>query len=324
MERRLVLNASAAPTPTPVDSRLQRELLMMPCPACGANLPIRPELDTVRCDYCSTQFATPSALRERAAAYLARVRAAWADEIEARWLTSMHASAIKSNPMVMRWLMIFVLAFPFWMIMLGSGAEKMFSPYLVAVCVAFTLIASAGVILGISGPARPPSVALVVASSLGSCRACGGPVPIAEGETACRCRFCGATSVPTPEQKREMLREALQRVAPAKAASLDAYAESLRAAEEGGLVFGVLGKQSAGTISFVMLVVGFFSLIALVIYVVFNVDRPDAIRYEAGWVRPALVVGFAAIVARAVVKARRQHRARAEFETVMGRRMQRL
>jgi hypothetical protein len=74
-----------------------QELLMMPCPACGASLPIRPELDTVRCDFCSTQFATPSALRERAAAYLARIRAAWADEIEARWSFSMQQSAIKSQ-----------------------------------------------------------------------------------------------------------------------------------------------------------------------------------------------------------------------------------
>jgi hypothetical protein len=307
-----------------MDPRLQQELLMMPCPACGASLPIRPELDTVRCDFCSTQFETPSALRERAAAYLARVRAAWADEIEARWIASMHESAIKSNPIVMRSLVVFVLAFPFWIVMLASGAVEVLSPYLVAVCVAFTLLATAGVILGISGPARPPSVALVVASSLGSCRACGGPVPIAEGQTACRCRFCGATSVPTPKQKREMLRAALQRVAPARAASLDAYVESLRAAEQAGRVFGVLGKRSAVALSMVMLVVGVFSLIALVIYVVFKVDRPDVIRYEAGWVRPALVVGFAAIVARAVVKARRQHRARAEFEKVMGRPMQRL
>src|SRR5687767_9329328 len=209
MQRRLVVNAGPALAPTPVDPGLAQELLMMPCPACGASLPIRPELDTVRCDYCSTQFATPSALRERAAAYLARVRAAWADEIEARFIASMHARAAKSNPSVLRWLIVLALACPFWIILLASGAVEILSPYLVAVCVALTLIAGERVLSGISGPARPPSVALVVASGLGSCRACGGPVPIAEGETTCRCRFCGATSVPTPEQRREMLRAAL-------------------------------------------------------------------------------------------------------------------
>jgi hypothetical protein len=301
------------PVPTP------QELLNTPCPGCGATLPIAPELEQVSCDHCAAEFAVPAALRARAREYLARIRGAWADEVEARWIALLHGSAARTNPSTLRWLGVLSLSAPLWIILLASGAVEILSPFLVAGLVLITLYAAARIASNITGPARAPTVALAIGASLGACGVCGGPVPFEEGETACRCRFCGATSVPTPEQKQQMVASALRRVAPAQAVSAEAVAENWRTATEASAVFGAFGKRNAASILSAILIAGGFALTAFAIYVVMVMRRPGVPRHDASWVLPALGVGFVAVVAHGVLKVRRLNAARAEFERVLGR-----
>ncbi|HMJ16503.1 MAG TPA: hypothetical protein VK524_34050 [Polyangiaceae bacterium] len=288
-------------------------LLSVPCVQCGANLPLAPELPQVTCEYCSTTFSVPSSVRERARTHLKQTSAAWVREIQARYLELLHAHAARTNPGTLRWMIPLMLALPFWLMVLPSGFAQRFHPILSATCVALTLAAAARVFGGITGPPRPFSMALIVASGIGECQQCGGPVRLREGSTSSRCEYCGASSVLNDAQRRSMLAAAVQRVAPAQASSFEAIQKNWASVRDASSVFGVFGRADLAS---VMLIVTIVALVALgVLGFVFFRDAPEV--HDTSWVLPALLLGLLGVAAHNVAKVRRLLRARAELDAIL-------
>src|SRR5262245_3270312 len=94
---------------------------VLPCTQCGASVPIDANQSSVRCRHCGATSAVGAELAASARAYRNRVRTAWADELEARRAAMLNAHAATQNGPFLRAMIPFLLAVPFWMIVLASG-----------------------------------------------------------------------------------------------------------------------------------------------------------------------------------------------------------
>jgi hypothetical protein len=236
----------------------------------------------------------------------------WAREIHARYVELLHAHAARSNPGTLRSMVVLMVAFPFWLIVLPSEFAQRFHPVLTFGLVAVTVAAAARVFGGISGPANPFSIELVVASGLGECDQCGGPVRIREGTTSTRCEYCGAVLQLDDAHRRAMLEAAFGRLAPASAKSWAAIERNWQSVSGASSVFGVFGRADLANVMLIVTIVVLL-LLAAVIYAVFR-DAPEV--HDTSWVLPMLLVGLIGVAVHVTLKVRRLLRARAELDAI--------
>jgi hypothetical protein len=287
-------------------------LLCIACESCGATLPFDPDRAEVTCSFCAATSTVPEALRSRARAHLAAIEAAWAKEIHARYVALLHDHAARTNPRTMRWMLVLLVAGPLWLIALGSGFAERVHPVFTLICVALTVVAAARVFGGITGPARPFSISLVVVSGLGACPRCGGPMRVWEGSASTSCEYCRASLVVDEPQRRALLEAALARVAPAGAASFEAVERNFRSLRGASSVFGLFGDADLASVMLIATIVLLVGVAGLG-FVLFHGAPPV---HGDGWVAPALVLGLVAVAVHQVRKVRRLMRARHELEAI--------
>lgn len=287
------------------------------CPECGASLPVDPLAPTVTCAHCDRTCAVPDALRARAAEYVARIRAAWADALEAQRAAILHRQAAGSTPRFWRWFVLFALSAPL-AIMIGASNVAGRLPFGAALLVVLGL----GIVwwrftATFLGLFRPPSVGMVLASGLGECRNCGAPVRLPEGEVRTSCDHCGATLLATAELKRALVGAALERVRAEAHAHGIAVRAHLDVAYDARAAYGVRGEIS--TVTTVLLVVGALALTGGIIW--FMMALPPGPPDAGTWVCPALSVGALAMLVWFGLAVRDARRDVLAFERVIGRRL---
>lgn len=262
-------NILAAPRPAPrppgaYDAAVS-VLPAAPCHRCGAPLEIDVAAPTVACARCRVTTAVSQELRERAAAYLERLREVWARAIEARLQRALHRRGARVTPAFWRWFVVTALSVP---VAIAAAASKVLGHLPLAVGIATVALLAlcwwrfVDLFLRL---AAMPSVDVAFSSSLGSglgsglgselgaCEPCGAPVEVPEGEVTVACAHCRATVITTPEIRRALLARARDRVVVLARMRDRAAAEHLATTTDALASFGVPGELASVTTALLLL-----------------------------------------------------------------------
>ncbi len=288
------------------------------CPSCGTSVRVDSETSPFRCTHCSADIVLDARLIASVRVYRTGIAKAWADELEARRGEMLNRAAARSNPTALRWLMPFVLTVPFWLIAFASGLASTLHPISAGLLVALTIGSFARMTFAVLASVRAPTVTQVLASGMGACATCGGPVTIHEGDAAPRCRYCGAHSHTPGSIQHAFLSGALSRAGIALRAEESAGAENWRTASDAGAVFGVGGRASAATSMAAIIVIGATAMTGWLVVSLVTTTR-ETVRYPTLWILPTIAVGLTVVVVRAVRVTREAIRARQDFEARIGR-----
>ncbi len=272
--------------------------------------------EAVTCAHCATRLVVPVEIRDAARRYAVGVRDAWRAELHARREELANRRAARTNPATLRWVLVFSLLASFWFVAIASGLDALVPPAAAAGLVALTLLSFFRLAENIAGAGAGLDVPHLLASGVGACAGCGGPVRFPEGAPAVRCAYCGATGLSTPAMRLAMTRAAIDRVAPALDARSRAEVENVRTVTEAGAAFGVGGSTSAAAVGTFVILAGVGCIMAVVIYgLVAGASLP---RHDARWVLPALLLGGSLTVWRATTTILRAYRERVAFVEAFG------
>lgn len=287
------------------------------CVGCGASLPVNPTQPTSTCPRCARVTTLPAELLERARAHAARMQVIWADELEARRTELLHLQASRLNGPLLGVILLFACSVPAWFLLGGVLAHV---PLVVALLsVGFELALLAALVHGFCLMIRPPTLGLVLASGLGACPSCGGPVKLGEQAQSTRCRWCGATLLATREMQGTFMATATARLRDALTerdrAEISNW-ETARSARVGGRSLPLVPLGVAFVLLATCAMVGAF------IWVVTSdaLDTPG--NTPTWWVLPALLVGGVALLLQGARRVRAAMAAKHQFEQAIGRPLQ--
>ncbi len=180
------------------------EVPVCPCERCGAALPLQAveESPRVRCVYCHTEISIDEAQRARVLTHVTEVHAAWRETLLTTQRTLSEANA-KYAALFLGALIFSVLL----TIVVLSPAFPVGPSFL-----ALTLSMYVATGLSARGMSRIPSVSMLLASGIGACGQCGGPVRFEEGASAATCGYCHADCLVNPTLKARMIAAAGERL----------------------------------------------------------------------------------------------------------------
>lgn len=276
------------------------------------------ETSPFRCTHCGGDIALDARLVSSVRAYRIGIAKAWADELEARRGELLNRAAARSNPTALRWLLPFVLMVPFWLLAFLSGLASTLHPIAAGLLVALTVGSFARMTFAILASVRAPTVTQVLASGMGACTNCGGPVTLHEGDAAPRCRYCGAHSQTPGSIQNAFLSGALDRAGLALRAEESAGAENWRTATDAGAVFGVGSGKRAATSMAAIILVGATAMTGWLVFALVTTTK-ETVRYPTFWILATIALGMTIVVVLAVRVTREAIRARQDFEARIGR-----
>jgi predicted RNA-binding Zn-ribbon protein involved in translation (DUF1610 family) len=294
------------------------EVVSLACVTCGASVVLADDLARVTCTHCGSEQQVPPELRARATQYRARIRAAWADELESCYHSQLAERAAVTVGPVLSWMVISLLLIPAWLVV-GIFLSPRLPQWANVALVAASLAAFARFMHTYVALVAPPDVRMLAVTSLGACTSCGAPISIAEGEILLRCRFCGMTATPTRETKDALLRGADARLQMELTRRDAAFEIVVRQGSDAEAVFGASGRGHSivGWLGST-LVVGALALTgAIVGALALLLDAPR--HTDTGWILPTLVVGALLGVFWAIASYRRVFAAQRAFAAVLGR-----
>lgn len=288
----------------------------LPCPGCGAPLPVDPQASAVTCPRCAERAVVSAELRERARTYAERMKVLWADELEARREELLHARAARLNVAIIVAVMAFACSVPAWVIALASGLMTHTSIATQAACVAVELVIFGALVGGLRALVRAPSVRLVLASGVGGCTECGGPIRVGEGEVRAACRYCGATVLSTPEMSRRFIGVAAARLGSALSERDKAALANWKSAQT-ARPFGLKIPVVPAAVAFAFVASGVIvaGIVAVGVTGVLGTKGGS----PTGWIAPALLGGGALWVLWGAQGVREAMRAKEQFEAAIGR-----
>lgn len=177
---------------------------VFPCERCGAPLPLEAIVAKphVRCAHCGAESAIDDARRARVLAHLAEVREAWRKTLSER------RDLLQSKNSVFVAVFVFALIFSVLLTIVVLSPDFPVHWSLIV----FTLGVYA--VIGLSGRRafQIPSAAMLLASGLGACAHCGGPVGFEEGASSATCAYCCADCLVSPSIEAQMIAAAEERL----------------------------------------------------------------------------------------------------------------
>ncbi|MBX3184643.1 MAG: hypothetical protein KF915_18585 [Polyangiaceae bacterium] len=180
------------------------EVPVCPCERCGAALPLEAveESPRVRCIHCYTETSIDEAQRARVLTHVTEVRAAWRETL----LTTQRTLADTNS----KYAALFLAALIFSVLLTVVVLSPEFPVGRSFLALTLSMYVATG--LSARGMSRIPSVAMLLASGIGACGQCGGPVRFEEGASAATCGYCRADCLVNPTLKARMITAAGERL----------------------------------------------------------------------------------------------------------------
>jgi hypothetical protein len=172
----------------------------LPCPTCGAALPVAVGVTEIDCAHCCARVAVPPALQARLISHATHVGAKRADEARHAEVAAAHRHAARTNVGTLLATLIFACEVPAWIIAYSSGTAADLGPVGYTVAIAATAAPLAVLFGAFRGMARRRRSPLAAASVGGTCPHCGGPLEIEETRGLARCAHCKAASAGRDDQ----------------------------------------------------------------------------------------------------------------------------
>jgi uncharacterized membrane protein YfcA len=184
----------------------------MPCPRCGAALPVEPTAPAVTCGYCHLTMPVPQAIRDAAIAHAARMSAAGNRAAQAQSALGMYqASAAYSKG----WWKIVAGMFGamFLFSILGSTLGRYIDTRAFGTLIPFAMYGAMGYFGYRYYKAYQASKNRHAApiASASTCGQCGGPLTFVEGNTRAVCKACHAVALAGKTLQLDLARMAEQR-----------------------------------------------------------------------------------------------------------------
>ncbi len=254
------------------------------------------ESSPFRCTHCSADIVLDARFIASVRVYRTGIAKAWGDELEARRgeILNRAAAQLQSDRASLA-LAVRADMVPFWLIAFASGLASTLHPISAGLLVALTIGSFGRMTFAFLASVRAPTVTQVLASGMGACATCGGPVTIHEGDAAPRCRYCGAHSHTPGSIQHAFLSGALSRAGIALRAEESAGAENWRTASDAGAVFGVGGGASAATSMAAIIVIGATAMTGWLIVSLVTTTR-ETVRYPTLWILPTIALGLTVVV----------------------------
>lgn len=293
-----MIHAVVARNVSLVEARVESFEMEVPvysCVRCGAPLSLEAieERACVRCLHCDAETTLDEAARARVLTHLAEVRNAWRE-------TLVEAQRALHNEVTM-YVAVFVLtllfsAFPTIAVLSSNlPVGRNVSAFALGLYLVIGLSARRAF--------RAPSAARLLASGIGACGRCGGPVRFEEGESSARCRHCRADCLVNPTLKTQMITAAGQRLQIAVVARQGAERKS-------DVVDKLLSRFGWILLLGMIAIPTWFAL-----HTVLRADFRTATSWE--WGRPVVLGGILVLVAWGVRGFNRMRRKQLAFDAVL-------